>query len=530
MSKEVVFEGDARARLMEGVNILADAVKVSLGAKGRNVMIGEGRFAGRITNDGVTIARSIDDLGDPIMNMGAYFVKEAASKTEEQAGDGTSTATILTQAMLSAGMKYLAAGSNPMDLKRGMSKATEALLKKIASDAKEIPFDSDEVAHVATISANNDEELGKTIAEAFRKVGKTGSVTAIESGNLETEVDVVEGLDFNRGYIDRVFCTNHNNMTVDLFDCYVLITDYKIHSFRQLLPILEKASKQNKPVLIISDEIDLAVLQTISLNHSQSLINVACVKAPGYGPERDDLLEDIAIVTGGKFIAESKGIKLEDMSLEDLGQVTKAHITSDNTTIIDGYGDTDDIEARLNLIQSQIEKEEDDYKRSKLIERLGKISGGVAVVYVGGHTDTEVEERKLRVDDAVAATKAAIEEGIVPGGGVELALAGNSIDVDDLNLANRDQELGADIVLSAMKEPLYQMMKNAGVSAEVVYLKVLAKNDNTGYNINTDTYENMFKAGIVDPAKVTKSALRNASSIASMVLTTEAVVALKNEE
>ena len=530
MSKEVVFEGDARARLMEGVNILADAVKVSLGAKGRNVMIGEGRFAGRITNDGVTIARSIDDLGDPIMNMGAYFVKEAAAKTEEQAGDGTSTATILTQAMLNIGMKYLAAGSNPMDLKRGMNKATEALLKKIESDAKEIPFDSDEVVHVATISANNDEELGKTIAEAFKKVGKTGSVTAIESGNLETEVEVVEGLDFNRGYIDRTFCTNHDNMTADLFDCYVLITDYKIHSFRQLLPILEKASKENRPVLIISDDIDLAVLQTISLNHSQSLINVACVRAPGYGPERDDLLEDIAIITGGTFMSQSKGVKLEDMKIEDLGQIAKAHITSENTTIIDGEGDTEDIESRLRLIQSQIEGEQDDYKRGKLIERLGKISGGVAVIYVGGHTETEVEERKLRVDDAVGATKAAIDEGIVPGGGVELIQAQRSVKIEDLGLTNRDQELGADIVLSSLKQPLFQMMSNAGVSGDVVYATIIENSDNIGYNINTDAFEDMIKAGIVDPAKVTKSALRNASSIASMVLTTEAVVSLKIED
>jgi chaperonin GroEL len=432
--------------------------------------------------------------------------------------------------MLNIGMKYLAAGCNPMDLKRGMSKATDALLKKIESDAIEIPFDSDEVIHVATISANNDEELGKTIAEAFKKVGETGSVTAIESGNLETEVEVVEGLEFNRGYIDRTFCTNRDNMTADLFECYVLITDYKIHSFRQLLPILEKANKKNKPVLIISDDIDLSVLQTISLNHSQSLINVVCVKAPGYGPERDDLLEDIAIITGGTFMSQSKGVKLEDMKNEDLGEIAKTHITSDSTTIVDGEGSTEDIEARLKLIKSQINDEEDDYKRGKLIERLGKISGGVAVIYVGGHTETEVEERKLRVDDAVGATKAAIDDGIVPGGGVELVQAGRSIKIDNLGLTNKDQELGAAIILSSLKEPLFQMMSNAGISGDVVYAKIIEKGNNIGYNINTDTFEDMVKAGIIDPAKVTKSALRNASSIASMVLTTEAVVSLKIED
>lgn len=526
MSKEVVFHGDARERLMKGVDTLANSVRVTLGAKGRNAMLSQGMNSASVTNDGVTVARSME-FDDPIENMGAYFMKEVGSKTEEIAGDGTSTAIILAQSMLQIGLKYLAAGANPMDLKRGMLSASEAVLAKIISDSIEIPFDSKEVSHVATISANNDKKLGELIAMAFRRVGKTGSVAAIEAGNLETTVEVVEGLDFNRGYVDRSFCTNASNMTVDLFDCLVLITDYKIHSFRQLLPILEKANKLNKPLLIISDEIDGAVLQTMILNHSQSIINVACVKAPGYGPEREDLLEDLAIITGSKFIAESKGLKLEDAEIEDLGGASKVHITSDMTTIIDGDGDTDDIEERLALIQTQIGTESDDYKNSKLVERLGKISGGVAVIYVGGHTDTEVEERKLRVDDAVAATQAAIQEGIVPGGGVELVLSGNSIGVDSLGLTNKDQEMGADIVLKSLKEPLFQMLKNAGVSGELVFAEIIKRGDNTGFNINSGEYENMVESGIVDPAKVTKTALRNAVSIASMVLTTEVIVALK---
>jgi chaperonin GroEL len=528
MSKEVVFDSEARERLMRGVDTLANSIRVTLGAKGRNVMIGEGMYAASVTNDGVTVARSIE-LDDAIENMGAYFLKEAAAKTEEQAGDGTSTATILTQSMLRTGMKYLAAGANPMDLKRGMQLISSKLIDKIDEIATKIEYDSEEVKHVATVSANNDEELGGLIADAFKKVGKNGIVAVMESGSLETEVNVVEGMELDRGYVDRAFCTNGEKMTADLEDCYILITDAKIFSFRQLLPILEKVNKKNKPVVIISDEIDQLVLPTIILNHSQSLINVACVKAPGFGNERDDILEDIATVTGGTIISEARGMKLEEAEIDMLGEASKVYISIDKTVIIDGFGETEAIEDRMTQIKEFADKEKDDYKKSKLIERLSKIAGGIGVIYVGGHTDTEAEERKLRVDDSVAATKAAIEDGIVPGGGVTLALAGHTVDLFNLKFPNRDQELGADIVLSALKEPLSQIVKNAGQSPDVILNEVLKQKDGTGYNVNTDEYEDMIKAGIVDPAKVTKSALRNAVSISSMVITTEVVVANKKQ-
>lgn len=524
MSKDVTFSSEAREKLMKGIDILAESVRVTLGAKGRNVMIGQGMFSAMVTNDGVTVARSIE-FDDPIENMGAYFLKEAASKTEEQAGDGTSTATILTQSMLKSGMKYLSYGANPMDLKRGMFKMSECVLSELDSISRKISKDSDDLKHVATVSANNDEVLGALISEAFKKVGDKGIVAVMESGGLETEVTIVEGMELNRGYVDRAFCTNAEKMTIDLEDCFVLISDSKIYSFRQLLPILDKIKTTNKPLLIISDEIDSQVLPTIILNHSQSLINVACIKAPGYGDERDDLLEDIAIITGGKVISEGRGVKLEDVTVDMLGECSKIHVTKDKTVLIDGDGDTDSIEDRMVFIKDQAGKEKDDYKKSKLEERLSKMSGGVAVIYVGGHTDTEAEERKLRVDDSLAATKAAIDEGIVPGGGVALILAENAVKMPKFN--NKDEELGADIVLKSIREPFNQIIKNAGQSPDVIHSIIMGCDKGYGYNVNTDNYEDMFKSGIVDPVKVTKSALRNSVSISSMVITTEVVISNK---
>lgn len=529
MSKEVTFNTDARAKLMLGANVIAEAVRATLGAKGRNVMIGEGMYSARVTNDGVTVARSID-LDDPIENMGAYFLKEAASKTEEQAGDGTSTATILTQSMMREGMKFLAAGANPMDLKRGMHKASVAILKELENLSESVEPGSESVKHVATVSANNDKELGSLIAEAFSRVGKTGVVTAVESGNMDTEVNIVEGMELNRGYLDRSFCTNADKMTVEMEEPLILVTDYKIYSFKDLLPILDKINSKyrNRPTLIISDEIDPQVMPTIVMNHLQGRVNVACIKAPGYGDERQDTLEDIAIMTGGKVISESTGVKIEDATLDMLGEASKISISSEKTIIADGAGETEDIEDRMRFIKDSEEKEEDEYKKSKLSERLSKLAGGVGMISVGGFTDTEAEERKLRVDDAVAATKAAIDEGIVPGGGVALAIAKSRVKLD--NLENRDEEFGADIVLSSLTEPLSQIITNAGKSVDLVLSKVVESNDGTGYNVNTDKFGNMIEEGIVDPSKVTKSALRNAVSISSMVITTEVIVSTKKED
>jgi len=528
MSKQIIFNKEAREKIMAGADKLANAVRVTLGAKGRNVMIGEGMHAAFVTNDGVTVARSVE-LDDPIENMGAYFLKEAASKTEEMAGDGTTTATILTQSMLKLGMKYLATDANPMDLKRGMHKALDMLLKMIDADSKKITLDSAELKHVATISANNDEYIGGLIAEAIHRVGKSGIVTVEQSTNIDTTVVVVEGTEFDRGYVHPYFMTNIEKKTAELENAYILVTDHKIFSMRELLPILEKVGK-NKPLLIISDEIDSNVIPTIILNHSQGIINVCCVKAPGFGDTRGSMLEDIAAITGAEFIASSKSMKLEDTTLEMLGYATKVTVGKDKTIIIDGNGDADDIEARIKQIESLIPEEEDAYAREKLQERLGRLVKGAAVLYVGGTTETEIEEKKYRVDDALSATKAALEDGIVPGGGVELVLAGERFDKNSISIYNADEELGVDIVLKSLREPLFQILDNAGLTVNSIFEKICELDNGTGYDLRSDKFTNMIDAGIIDPAKVTKSALMNAVSIASMILTTEAVISKKPNE
>jgi chaperonin GroEL len=529
MSKQIIFNKEAREKLMAGADKLADAVRVTLGAKGRNVMIGEGMHAAFVTNDGVTVARSVE-LDDPIENIGAYFLKEAASKTEEMAGDGTTTCTILTQSMLKLGMKYLAADANPMSLKRGMHKALERLVEMIDQDSIKISLDGDELRHVATISANNDEFIGGLIAESINKVGKSGIVTVESSSNMDTKVEIVEGTEFDKGYIHSYFMTNADKKIAELYDAYILVTDYKIYSMRDLLPILEKVGR-NKPLLIISDEIDSNVVPTIILNHSQGIINVCCVKAPGFGDVRISMLEDIAAITGAEFVSSGKGMKLEDVTLDMLGYAKKVNVSKDKTAIIDGDGDPDIIQSRIKQIEDDLKTEEDSYAKDKLHERLGRLTGGAAVLYVGGATETEMEEKKYRVDDALSATKAALEEGIVPGGGVELVLiADKLLNGDKDYLVSRDEELGADIVLKSLKEPLFQILKNAGLSAEHIFSEICKLADGTGYDLNRNQFVNMVESGVIDPAKVTKAALINATSIASMVLTTEAIISKKPQE
>jgi len=529
MSKQIIFNKEAREKLMSGANKLADAVRVTLGAKGRNVMIGEGMHAAFVTNDGVTVARSVE-LDDPIENMGAYFLKEAAAKTEDMAGDGTTTATILTQSMLKSGMKYLAADANPMDLKRGMHKALDKLIEIIDKDSKKIAHNDSEVKHVATISANNDDFIGGLIAEAISKVGASGIISVESSTGIETKVEIVEGTEFDRGYISPYFMNNIEKKTADLEEALILVTDNKIFSMRELLPILEKVGKSSKksPLLIISDEIDSNVVPTIVLNHSQGLINVACVKAPGFGDIRVSMLEDIAAITGATFISSNKGMKLEDTTLEMLGSASRVVVAKDKTSIIGGYGETEEIESRINQIEELLTKEDDSYNIERLKERLSRLVGGAAVLYIGGATETEMEEKKFRVDDALSATKAALSDGIVPGGGVELVLA--SIKDLNLTLENRDEELGVDIVVSSLKEPMFQILRNAGLPAEGVHEKVCNMNNGSGFDVRRNEFVNMIDKGIIDPAKVTKSALTNAVSISSMILTTEAIISKKPNE
>src|SRR5271156_2105216 len=522
-AKELRFSEDARSAILNGVNVLANAVKVTLGPKGRNVVIEKAFGAPNITKDGVTVAKEIE-LSDKFENMGAQMVKEVASKTNDDAGDGTTTATVLAQAIYREGAKIVAAGHNPMELKRGIDRAVEAVVEEVKKISKPIK-DQKEVAQVGTISSNNDANIGKIIAEAMEKVGKEGVITVEESKTAETTLDVVEGMQFDRGYLSPYFVTNPEKMEAALETPYVLIYDKKISSMKDLLPLLEKVVQRSKPLLIIAEEIEGEALATLVVNKLRGTLQVAAVKAPGFGDRRKEMLQDIATLTGGTVISEEMGHKLEAVTLEDLGQVKKLTIDKDNTTIVEGKGKPGDIQGRVKEIRSQIDKTTSDYDREKLQERLAKLVGGVAVIKVGAATETEMKEKKARVEDAMHATRAAVEEGIVPGGGV--ALLRSAKDVDELiKKLEGDEKIGATIVRRALEEPLRQIVGNAGEEGAVIVGKIIENNNpHFGYNAGTNQYEDLVAAGVIDPTKVTRTALQNAASIAGLMLTTEAMVA-----
>lgn len=526
MAKDILFSSDARDRLKKGVDLLADAVKVTLGPKGRNVILDKKFGAPTITKDGVSVAKEIE-LSDPIENMGAQLVKEVASKTADDAGDGTTTATVLTQAIFSTGIKSVAAGANPMDIKRGIDKAVAAVVASLKAQSKPIK-DTSEIAQVATVSANNDAEIGKMIANAMDKVGRDGVITVEEAKGTETDVKTVEGMQFDRGYLSPYFVTNTDKMEAELANPYILIYDKKISSMKEVLPVLEATAQTGRPLLIIAEDVDGEALATLVVNKIRGSLKIAAVKAPGFGDRRKAMLEDIAVLTGGTVISEERGYKLENATLEELGTAEKIQIDKDNTTIVNGSGKSDDIKARVNQIKQQIDNTTSDYDKEKLQERLAKLSGGVAILYIGAATEVEMKEKKDRVDDALHATRAAVQEGIVAGGGVALVRAIAAL--DKIKLDNEDQNTGVNIVRIAIQAPLKTIVANAGGEGSVVVNKVLEGKDDFGYNAATDTYENMFKAGIIDPTKVTRLALENAASIASLLLTTEAVIADKPEK
>ncbi len=527
MAKDINFNVEARDRLKKGVDALANAVKVTLGPKGRNVIIDKKFGSPVITKDGVTVAKEIE-LKDSIENMGAQMVKEVASKTADVAGDGTTTATVLAQAIVTAGLKNVAAGANPMDLKRGIDKAVEKVVEYLQKISQKVGDDNKKIQQVASISANNDPEIGKLIANAMAKVKKEGVITVEEAKGTETTVEVVEGMQFDRGYISPYFVTNADKMEAVLENPHILIYDKKISNMKELLPILEKQVQTGSPLLIISEEVDGEALATLVVNKIRGSLKVVAVKAPGFGDRRKAMLEDIAILTGGTLISEERGFKLENADLSYLGKATKVTIDKDNTTIVGGSGKKNDITARVNQIKAQIETTTSDYDKEKLQERLAKLAGGVAVLYVGAATETEMKEKKDRVDDALHATRAAVEEGIVPGGGVAYIRAINSI--EKLTGVNEDETTGVAIVKRALEEPLRQIVQNAGMEGSIVVQKVREGKDDYGYNARTDAYENLYAAGVIDPTKVTRVALENASSIAGMLLTTECVVADIKEE
>lgn len=527
MAKEILFDIDARDQLKKGVDELANAVKVTLGPKGRNVILEKKFGAPQITKDGVSVAKEIE-LEDPYQNMGAQLVKEVASKTGDDAGDGTTTATVLTQSIVSVGLKNVTAGANPMDLKRGIDKAVQAVVKSIASQAKTVGDDYDKIEQVATVSANNDARIGKLIADAMRKVSKDGVITIEEAKGTETTIDIVEGMQFDRGYISPYFVTNTEHMEVEFEKPQILIYDKKISNLKELLPILEPAAQSGRPILIIAEDVDSEALTTLVVNRLRGSLKICAVKAPGFGDRRKEMLEDIAILTGGIVISEEKGIQLEQATLEMLGTAEKITVDKDNTIIVNGAGEKDAIQTRIAQIKSQIATTTSDYDKEKLQERLAKLSGGVAVLYVGAPSEVEMKEMKDRVDDALHATRAAIEEGIVPGGGVAYIRAIESLSA--LNGENDDETTGIEIIKRAIEEPLRQIVANAGKEGAVVVQKVMEGKDDFGYNARTDKYENFFNAGVVDPAKVTRVALENAASIAGMFLTTECVIVEKKEE
>ena len=526
MAKELFFDTEAREKLKRGVDTLADAVKVTLGPKGRNVIIDKKFGSPVITKDGVTVAKEIE-LKDPIENMGAQLVKEVASKTADQAGDGTTTATVLAQSIYTIGSKNVAAGANPMDLKRGIEKAVIKVVESLKSQSKAIS-DQKEIAQVATISANNDEEIGKMIADAMEKVGREGVITVEEARGTETEVKTVEGMQFDRGYLSPYFVTNTEKMEVELERPFILISEKKVSSMKELLPVLEGVAQTGRPLLIIAEDVDGEALATLVVNKIRGALKVAAVKAPGFGDRRKAMLEDVAVLTGGQVISEERGFKLENITLEYLGQAEKILIDKDNTTIINGVGQKEDITGRVNQIKAQIENTTSDYDREKLQERLAKLSGGVAILYIGAATEVEMKEKKDRVDDALHATRAAVEEGIVAGGGVAFIRAITAL--EGLKGDNEDQTTGVNIVRLAIESPLRTIVANAGGEGSVVVNAVKAGQDDFGYNAREDRYENLIAAGIIDPTKVTRLALENAASIAGMLLTTECVVADKPEE
>ena len=525
MAKQLKFDVAARESLMKGVDKLANAVKVTLGPKGRNVMIARSFGAPNVTKDGVTVAKEVE-LEDAYENLGAQMAKEVANKTSDAAGDGTTTATVLAQAITREGLKNVAAGANPMDIKRGMDAAVDAVINEIGKMAVKING-KEHIAQVATISANNDPEIGDLLANAMEKVGNDGVITIEESKTADTILDVVEGMQFDRGYLSPYFVTNTDSMEVSLENPYILLYDKKISTMKDLLPMLEHIIKQNKPLLIIAEDVDGEALATLVVNKMRGALKVAAVKAPGFGDRRKAMLEDIAILTGGMLVSEDTGAKLEDAPVTVLGQAKSITITKDNTTIVEGAGDAASIKGRIGQIKKQIETTTSDYDREKLQERLAKLAGGVAVIKVGAATEVEMKEKKDRVDDAMHATRAAVEEGIVPGGGVALIRAEKAIDA--LNFDNADQKTGAAIIRRAIEEPLRQIVQNAGLEGSVVVNKVKEGKDAFGYNAKTDTYEDLIKAGVIDPAKVTRTALKNASSIASMILTTDCVITEKKE-
>ncbi|GJD66111.1 chaperonin GroEL [Methylobacterium frigidaeris] len=522
-AKDVRFASDAREKMLRGVDILADAVKVTLGPKGRNVVIEKSFGAPRITKDGVTVAKEIE-LADKFENMGAQMVREVASKTNDIAGDGTTTATVLAQAIVREGAKYVAAGMNPMDLKRGIDLATQAAVKDIQSRAKKVSA-SEEIAQVGTISANGDKDIGEMIAHAMQKVGNEGVITVEEAKTAETELDVVEGMQFDRGYLSPYFITNAEKMIAELEDPYILIHEKKLSSLQAMLPVLEAVVQTGKPLLIVAEDIEGEALATLVVNKLRGGLKVAAVKAPGFGDRRKAMLEDIAILTAGQMIAEDLGIKLENVTLPMLGRAKRVRIEKENTTIIDGAGEKADIEARVAQIKAQIEETTSDYDREKLQERLAKLAGGVAVIRVGGATEVEVKEKKDRVDDALHATRAAVEEGIVPGGGTALLRAKKAVAA--LSSDNADVQAGIKIVLKALESPIRQIASNAGVEGSIVVGKISDKGDSEtyGFNAQTEEYVDMIQAGIVDPAKVVRTALQDAASVAGLLVTTEAMVA-----
>ena len=527
MSKEILFNIDARDQLKKGVDSLANAVKVTLGPKGRNVIIEKKFGAPHITKDGVSVAKEIE-LEDPFQNLGAQLVKEVASKTGEDAGDGTTTATVLAQSIVSVGLKNVTAGANPMDLKRGIDKAVAQVVKNIASQAQIVGDDYDKIEQVASISANNDEEIGKLIADAMRKVSKDGVITIEEAKGTDTTIEVVEGMQFDRGYISAYFVTNTEKMEVEMDKPYILIYDKKISNLKELLPVLEPAVQSGRPLLIIAEDVDSEALTTLVVNRLRAQLKICAVKAPGFGDRRKEMLEDIAVLTGGVVISEEKGITLEQATLEMLGTAEKITVNKDNTVIVNGSGEKENISNRITQIKAQIATTTSDYDREKLQERLAKLSGGVAVLYVGAGSEVEMKEKKDRVDDALSATRAAIEEGIVPGGGVAYIRAIDSL--TGLKAANEDEAIGVDIVKRAIEEPLRQIVFNAGKEGAVVGQKVREGEGAYGYNARTAVYEHFFAAGVVDPAKVCRVALENAASIAGMFLTTECVITEKKEE
>ena len=526
MAKQIVFDIDARSALKKGVDKLADTVKVTLGPKGRNVIIEKKFGAPTVTKDGVTVAKEIE-LEDRIENVGAQMVKEVASKTRDVAGDGTTTATVLAQAIMTTGLKNVTAGANPMDLKRGIDKAVTSIVAGLQGISQSVSDDKDKIAQVATISANNDPEIGTDIADAFERVGKEGVITVEEAKGMETTLDVVEGMQFDRGYLSPYFVTDADNMEAVMEDPFILIHDKKISAMKDLLPVLEKVAQMGRPLVIIAEDVEGEALATLVVNKLRGTLKIAAVKAPGFGDRRKAMLEDIAILTGGTVISEEKGYKLENAGLEYLGQSKRVVMDKDNTTVVDGAGEADQIKARTAQIKQQIEGTTSDYDREKLQERLAKLSGGVAVLRIGAATEPEMKEKKARVEDALHATRAAIEEGIVPGGGVAFLRVLDSL--ENVETSNEDQAIGVAIVRRALEEPLRQISANAGLEGSIVVQKVIEGKGDFGFNALNETYGSMIEAGILDPTKVTRTALENAASVSGLLLTTESVIADKPE-